>query len=356
MKKKVKLHIGCGSNILEGYINIDKYNPKADIISDGSKLKYKDNSIDEIFTSHMVEHVFLVDFIEMLFEWKRILKDDGILTIRCPNHEVYIKNWLDGSDEYRCGEGLTCILGKQNKGPGYLNRNLFTVKRLKYLVQKAGFSIDKCVECPTRGGHIKNGDILCIAIKRNSFSNDLDKAWGKSLEKVKSGKRNMNWCLSHPITKELLNSNILQKNVLDIGCGIGQRAFIACKDNKCSIIGIDGSNIAIQYANETFKLPKLKFVVGNITKMPFKDNYFDNAYMLAVIEHIQNTDLLLSEIKRVIRPGGKIFISVTENDYHSSPDHVHSFSVNKIRKIFNDFKMINIFVKHHIIFLTIENK
>lgn len=166
IKPPIKLHIGCGSNILLGYINIDKYNKRADVLTDGIKLNYKNNSINEILTSHMIEHVFLEDFIKMLKEWRRVLKDNGILIIRCPNHEVHIKNWINGNEEYRWGEGIECILGKHNKSPGHINRNMFTVKRLKYLVQNAGFYINKCVEYPTRSGYIKNGDILCKAIKR----------------------------------------------------------------------------------------------------------------------------------------------------------------------------------------------
>jgi len=355
MKKIKKLHIGCGSNILPGYTNIDKYNKNADVLADGIKLDYKDNSIDEIFTSHMIEHVVLKDFISMLKEWYRILKDNGHLTIRCPNHEVYIRNWLNGDDKYRWGDGLNCILGKQDRGSGYLNRNMFTPKRLKHLVKKEGFYVDTCTCYPTRKGDIKDGDVLCKATKKESLFNYLDEGWEKPLKKIKNGKRSMNWCLNHPITKELLNSNILKNKVIDIGCGVGQRAFIACKNKKCNIVGIDGSKNAIKYATENFKLPNLKFVVDDVTNMPFDSNSFDNAYMLAVIEHVQNTDLLLSEIKRIVVPKGRIFISVTENDYHSSPDHVHSFSVDGICKVLNEFKIINIFVKDHIIFITIEN-
>lgn len=190
-----------------------------------------------------------------------------------------------------------------------------------------------------------------------SLSEYLDKPWKTTLKNIKEGKRHsMSWCLKHLCTKELLNSNVLNGNVLDIGCGIGQRSFIACETNKCNIVGIDGSECAINYANKNYKNINLSFIVGDITKMPFNNNYFDNAFMLAVIEHVKDTNLLINEIKRVITSKGKIFISVTENDYHSSPDHVHSFSTDTICKAFKGLKIINHFVKDHIIFLTIENK
>ena len=183
----------------------------------------------------------------------------------------------------------------------------------------------------------------------------LDNHWISVLNKGKKGKRfSMKWYLDHVITKELLNSCVLQGNVLDIGCGTGHRSFIAYEQSKCNIIGIDGSRYAINYANKKFSRNMLKFVNGDIISMPFLNNSFDNVYMLAVIEHVTNTKFLLSEIERVIVPKGKLFLCVTENDYHSSPDHVHIFSKRLLYKTFNAYKIINSFIKNHIIFMTIE--
>jgi spore maturation protein CgeB/predicted SAM-dependent methyltransferase len=162
---ELKLHVGCGNNLLPGYVNIDKYNRQADRLLDASQLDYPDGSVSEILTSHMIEHVPLSELQAMLLEWKRLLKPGGRLTIRCPNHELYIRMWLEGDDEYRWGAGLNTILGFQDRGPGHLNRNLFTVTRLKQLVQEAGFEVHACQEFPTRTGHIPNGDILCQASK-----------------------------------------------------------------------------------------------------------------------------------------------------------------------------------------------
>lgn len=167
-------------------------------------------------------------------------------------------------------------------------------------------------------------------------------------------RRSMKWYRGHPSTKELLNSCVLRGNVLDIGCGTGQRAFIAHEQSKCNLVGIDGSAYAINYANEKFSVPTLKYVFGDVTSMPFLDNSFDNAYMLAVIEHILDTELLLFEIKRVVVPKGKLFVDVTQNDYHASPDHVHVFSETSLRETFREYRIINDFVKSHRIFMTVE--
>lgn len=354
--EKIKLHLGCGSNILDGYINIDKYNKKADRILDVKKLDYKNETIDEIFTSHMIEHVFLSDFLEMLKEWKRVLKKGGNLYILCPNIKVYMNKWLQSNEEYRQKDGINCILGNQNKGSGHLNRNFFTANRLRYLVEKIGFFVQECKEVPTRTNHIINGDIFCKATKEDSLSVKLDEAWIGVLKK-KNKRHTIDWYLEHPITKELLISDVLHGNVIDIGCGLGYRTFIVSKHMNCNVTGIDGSAYAIQYAKKHFILDKLKFVTGDVTSMSFLNDSFDNAYMLAVIEHIDDIDTLIKEIKRVVVKNGKILISVTENDYHSSPDHVHIFSKDKLHKTLTlkGFEIISSFVESNIIFMVVKN-
>ena len=55
-----KLNLGCGSKIKEGFVNLDKYNTfKPDIVHDLEDFPYpfKENSIDEILLSHVLEHI-----------------------------------------------------------------------------------------------------------------------------------------------------------------------------------------------------------------------------------------------------------------------------------------------------------
>jgi len=95
----MKLNLGCGSKILEGYTNVDKfdyYNP--DIVHDLEKTPYPfdENSISEIVLSHVLEHLGQDPevFNEIIKELYRICKNNSIIDIRIPHprHDDFISD------------------------------------------------------------------------------------------------------------------------------------------------------------------------------------------------------------------------------------------------------------------------
>lgn len=180
--------------------------------------------------------------------------------------------------------------------------------------------------------------------------NEMDAVWTRIIQESKKGRYfTLAWYKSHLITKELLKSDVLNGIVLDIGCGLGYRAFLASKN--CEIIGIDFSWIAVEYATKYFGS---NFCVADILRMPFEDQIFDNAFLLATIEHIKNLSALVSEISRVLKPLGKLFVCVTDRDYHSHPTHIHKFTRTSLLSVFKSFRVLQSYVKEHIIFVTIQ--
>jgi len=83
----MKLNLGCGVHKLEGYINIDISSKcKPDVVCDINKgLTFKNESIQEIKASHILEHID--DLIFVMNECWRVLKVGGILNIEVPNGE-----------------------------------------------------------------------------------------------------------------------------------------------------------------------------------------------------------------------------------------------------------------------------
>jgi len=110
----MKLNLGCGEHTLDGYVNIDLYETKSKyghkiVKMDACKLKYKDNSIDEIYSSDLLEHIEWQEVRNVLEEWKRALKPGGKLFIDTPVVDLLIDelrgfvseiNMFDGQYKY----------------------------------------------------------------------------------------------------------------------------------------------------------------------------------------------------------------------------------------------------------------
>ncbi len=80
------LNLGCGTDIKQGYVNIDQRQMEGvDQIADVSNLPYPDKSVSEILANDVVEHFPRERTEEVLAEWARTLRPDGILTIQCPD-------------------------------------------------------------------------------------------------------------------------------------------------------------------------------------------------------------------------------------------------------------------------------
>jgi len=188
----------------------------------------------------------------------------------------------------------------------------------------------------------------------------LDVDWQ---EKLKDDVRfSLKWYQGHPATKEMLKADIHHGHLVDFGCGIGAQAFLARSLYPSDVgllhrgvWGMDGSQVAIDYARAHWKAAGLMFLQADLLDLPWRDNLFDNGYMLAVIEHIEDTDKLLSECKRVIAPGGKLFVSVTDRNYHYDEHHVHAYNARGLGRILGAVgKHIRVYVKDHIIYATVE--
>ena len=104
----------------------------------------------------------------------------------------------------------------------------------------------------------------------------------------------------------------LRGKFLDIACGLGHFCrYIKARNPELEIWGMDFSPVAINYAKKIAKVAgmKINFIVGNAQKLPFEDNSFDIVSAQEVIEHLNNPDLFLEEIKRILKLGGKAYIT-----------------------------------------------
>ncbi len=98
--------------------------------------------------------------------------------------------------------------------------------------------------------------------------------------------------------------------VLDLGCGNGRLSELF-QGKNLDYFGVDFSERLIGIAGK--KHPQLKFQVADALNLPFPDNFFDKVFSIAVLHHIPSRELRLKfmiEVKRTLKPGGSLFITV----------------------------------------------
>lgn len=99
----MKLHLGCGQNYLDGYVNIDypldhhsvQTESVADKFADLTKLRYKKASIEEIRLHHVFEHFPRAVALALLISWRSWLKVGGVLRIEVPDFKASILTYLN---------------------------------------------------------------------------------------------------------------------------------------------------------------------------------------------------------------------------------------------------------------------
>ena len=139
-----------------------------------------------------------------------------------------------------------------------------------------------------------------------------------------------------------------QKDVLDIACGEGYGANLLAETAK-SVRGVDISNEAIAHAQANYQRSNLRFQIGAATNLNIADNSFDIVVSFETIEHLEAQAEMLSELKRVLRPGGVLIISSPNRPVYSQDgEQENHFHVKELDFVeFDDLlKQQFPFVKH----------
>jgi 2-polyprenyl-3-methyl-5-hydroxy-6-metoxy-1,4-benzoquinol methylase len=95
--------------------------------------------------------------------------------------------------------------------------------------------------------------------------------------------------------------------VLDVGCGVGSfSALLAAASHRVTCVDVSEKNIEAVRRRH----PDLQSVCADATTLPFAADTFDAAVFMEVLEHVEDDRAALSEIGRVVRPGGLLILSV----------------------------------------------
>lgn len=114
---------------------------------------------------------------------------------------------------------------------------------------------------------------------------------------------------------------------LDAGCGTGALAF-ALAPNVAEVVGIDTRADYLEAGREAAPA-NVRFVEGDVTALPFGYASFDLACSHGVLHHVRRPELAVSELTRVTRPGGRVFIA----DQLGSIDPLHSLELDRFQRL-----------------------
>ncbi len=110
--------------------------------------------------------------------------------------------------------------------------------------------------------------------------------------------------------------NIAGGRVLDVATQEGDFVRILAEnlESYTEIIGIDINERAIETAQSTFDQENIQFIQMDAEQMALQDESFDTVSISASLHHLTNIPLVLTEVKRVLRPGGHFIIAEMHRD------------------------------------------
>ena len=146
---KVKLHLGCGKRDFgDDWIHIDGGDFPHLHSHDVTQLPFEDNSVDLIYASHLLEYFDREEAVEVLSEWRRVLKyppggPGGVLRLAVPDFETMVILYL-WKKEYKLESFLGTLYGKINMETVHMEDNRF--KESKTVYHKTTYDLDSLTE------------------------------------------------------------------------------------------------------------------------------------------------------------------------------------------------------------------
>jgi len=159
----IKVDLGCGRNKLQGYFGIDRF-VGGDVRADLLRLPLLSGSVEDLYCSHVLEHLPKACVVPALKEIARVLHPDGFADIRVPSLEWCVTRWLEmGSSDW----WLDIIFGNQEH-EGEFHKTGFNIPIMANYLSKSRLT---CIQFDRPWTHNQETlAFLCVRQKNDSHS------------------------------------------------------------------------------------------------------------------------------------------------------------------------------------------
>jgi glycosyltransferase involved in cell wall biosynthesis/SAM-dependent methyltransferase len=106
-------------------------------------------------------------------------------------------------------------------------------------------------------------------------------------------------------------------DLVDVASGEGYGSSILATVAR-SVTGVDVDPAAIAHAGTTYTAENLRFIKGSALDLPLGDASVDAVVSFETLEHVREHARFMAEVKRVLRPGGKLIVSTPERAVYSA--------------------------------------
>jgi SAM-dependent methyltransferase len=124
--------------------------------------------------------------------------------------------------------------------------------------------------------------------------------------------------------------------ILDVGCGNSPFRFLV-DSYKAQYVGIDISDA------DYFDYNNVNKIIFDGEHIPFENESFDNIISTEVLEHVENPEMIIDEMYRVLKPSGNAFVTVPWSArVHYAPYDFCRYTPFKLEKLFSKFQHFEI--------------
>lgn len=168
-----------------------------------------------------------------------------------------------------------------------------------------------------------------------------------------------NGMLLEHIARYYFATPYIRGRVLDIACGTGYGSHLVAKERKrevTELIGVDLDPETVAFANREYHHQKIVYRQGNALDpdLPEQLGQFDTILSFETIEHVEDDQLFMDQLDRMLKPGGTLVLSSPfgrgRGKPTSEPFHVHQLTPEEFAELFVRFPQVEIYYQRGVTF------